>query len=136
VNGAGAARLLVLAATALIALLAALATERRVDPPVSAPATVLPLDGAWEQATVAPLSADQQPSGCGYALTSETMAVTHPVLPCGIRLVLDVDGRFASVQVAGHLTPSGPASFGLTAALARELAVSGSRQGRWALAAR
>ena len=130
------ARPLALAAVALVAALAALATERRVDPPATRPAVLLPLDGAWEQAGGAPLAGTARIGGCGFAIGPETLAVAHPTLPCGLRIVVEVGAATASVQVAGRAPLEPGTSFGLSPALARELGVSAPRVLRWALAAR
>lgn len=62
-------------------------------------------------------------SGCGLVLASGALAVSHPVLPCGIRVVLDVDGSTASVQVAGRAAAAGGAALGLAPGLARALRI-------------
>ena len=135
-SGAAGARPLVLAAVALVAAVGALATERRIDPPVKRPAVLVPLDGAWEQARGAALAAATGVTGCPFGLGPRTMAVTHPTLPCGLRVVIEVGPVVASVQVAGRAPLVPGTAFGLTPALARYLRVTAPRDLRWALAAR
>lgn len=134
-SGAAGARPLALAAVALIAALAALATERRVDPPMSLPAVLVPLDGAWEQARGAPLAVATRIAGCGFAIGPDTLTVAHPALPCGLRIVIEAGAAVASVQVAGRAPLEPGTAFGLSPALARTLGVTAPRELRWALAA-
>lgn len=135
-SGAAGARQLALAAVALVAVVAALATERGIDPPATRPAVLLPLDGAWEQARGAPLADTAAVRGCSLVVTRETLAVTHPTLPCGLRVVIEVGDAVASVQVAGRAPIVPGTAFGLTPALARQLRVKAPRDLHWALAAR
>lgn len=136
-TGGAPARAVGLGMVALVALLAAIATERRVDPPRRLPAVVLPESGRWQVSQAVPLEDGVLPAGCGLVVREGTLAVSHPVLPCGTRVVLDVRGTTVSVQVAGRAATLGGAAFGLTPALARVLHSAGSAQPlRWALAAR
>lgn len=124
---------------ALVALLAAVATKRRVDPPQLRPAVVLPESGTWQVAVAVALPAGSLPAGCGLAVTATSLAVSHPVLPCGVRVVLELGETTASVQVAGRAEAPGSAAFGLTPELARVLGVDlrgAAHSVRWALAAR
>ena len=134
-SGAAGARPLVLAAVAFVAAVAALATERQIDPPVIRPAVLVPLDGAWEEARGAPLAAATGVTGCALVVSAETLAVTHPTLPCGLRVVIEVGVAVAAVQVAGRAPVAPGAAFGLTPALARQLRVTAPHELRWALAA-
>ena len=134
-SGAAGARPLALAAVALVAAVGALATEHRTDPPRTLPAVLFPLDGAWEEPHAAPLAAAAGITGCPLVVGFDTLAVSHPTLPCGLRVVLEVGGTAAAVQVAGRSTLAAGATFGLTPALARRLGVTSTRPVRWALAA-
>lgn len=134
-SGAAGARPFALAAVALVTAIAALATERRIDPPITRPAVLVPLDGAWEEARGAPLVAATGVTGCTFVVGPDTLAVTHPTLPCGLRVVIEVGDAVAAVQVAGRAPLAQGAAFGLTPALARDLRVTSPRELRWALAA-
>jgi hypothetical protein len=133
VKDAAGTRLLALAGVSLVALLAVLAIGRQVDQTSGHPGVILPGGGGWQVAAAAPLGDGVVPAGCGLRVAPDTLAVSHPVLPCGIRVVLDVDGVNASVQVAGRAAAPGGAAFGLTPALARSLRVGQPRLLRWAL---
>ena len=121
---------------AVVAVLAVLATKRGVDPPVTHPPVMLPESGRWQVAVAAELQGGVLASGCGLVVGLETLAVSHPVLPCGVRVVLQLGKRSASVQVAGRATAPGGAAFGLTPQLAKALGLKpGAPAGsvRWAL---
>ena len=123
-SAAAGARPLVLMAVALVAAVAALATEHRVDPPTTRPAVLLPLDGAWEEGRAAPLDAAAAITGCPLVVGPATLAVTHPTLPCGLRVVLEIGNATALVQVAGRSALLAGGGVGLTPALAHELDVT------------
>lgn len=135
-SAAAGARPLVLTAVALVAAVGALATQHRVDPPSARPAVLLPLDGAWEAGRAVPLDTVTAITGCPLVVGPGTLAVTHPTLPCGLRVVLEIGGATAIVQVAGRSALVAGGGFGLTPALARALGVTSARPLRWALAAR
>lgn len=136
-NPGGLPRPVLLAAVALLAGLVAVATERTIDPRAPQPRPLLGESSRWQQATAAVLGSDIIPAGCGYAVGAETLAVTHPALPCGIRIVIERDGVQAEVQVAGRAGQGAtPAPFGLTRRLAAELGISGPAVIRWTLSAR
>ena len=118
---------------------AAVATEQRhVDPPHRRPAVVLPESGRWQVAVAVPLPAGVVPGGCGLGVGPLALAVSHPVLPCGVRVVLEAGRRTASVQVAGPAAAPGGAAFSLALELARVLGLAPGAAPvtlRWALAA-
>ncbi|HUF01920.1 MAG TPA: hypothetical protein VMN35_05805 [Gaiellaceae bacterium] len=84
-------RLVVLAAVALLAATSALAVaERRETPTTQADAlTSAPAPAGWNTA----FAGSRGPAGdalrttCGHLLAPESLGATHPVLPCGARLV-------------------------------------------------
>lgn len=128
-------RLLVLAAVALVVLLVTLALSRDVDPKSGGLTVSVPLDGGWQVARIAPLAPGALIAGCSYTIGAATEAVSHPTLPCGLRIVLEVGGTVASAQVAGRAPAEGDAVFGVTPALGRALGLATARDMRWALAA-
>ena len=79
-------RLLSLAAVALLAGVVAVAVvDRREETPVSAPQGATAAGGGWYDALAAPRPPgdDAERTGCGLILTSRSLGVSHPVLPCG-----------------------------------------------------
>ena len=114
VPAAVAQRLLGLAAVALLAGVIALAVvERRSDdanatPP---PAGAVAPGGGWYSA----LAASRGPAGdaerttCGLILTVKSLGVTHPVLPCGAKLLIRFGGQTVLTEVIDNkLKSAGP----------------------------
>jgi hypothetical protein len=125
-----------LAGVALLATLGTLALGRGAEQP-RAPAdeNAPPPVGEWEEALAAPYEVEPgQASACGIDVTPETIGIAHPILPCGVDLVVGFGGR----EVRTEVIDRGPAEpgyeFGLTEALARELGVSGAQRIRWRFA--
>ena len=103
-----------------------------------APATVPPpvSEVQWETATVGVFGRSRfgDTTACGIALTEETVGVAHPVLPCGVDLVVAHEGREVRTEVIER-QPAGPNSqFDLSPALAEELGVTRPTQIRWRFA--
>jgi len=130
-------RLLGLCAVALVAALVAVAITRdrsnASSPalPVSAPAP----GGGWFKAIAVPAHPVVQPraSSCGYRLTSKTLGVAHPVLPCGAQVYL----RFGNTQVLTRVIGRGTgqaAEFALTQPLANQLGLHSRQTITWRFA--
>lgn len=124
-----------LAGVALLATLGALALGRGGDRPAAPAGSAPPPAAAWEEALAAPYEPEAAgESACGVELTPETMGVAHPVLPCGVDLLVGFGGK----QVRTEVIDRGPAEpgyeFGLTEALAGELGVTGIQRVRWRFA--
>ena len=129
-------RPLALAGVALLAVLGVLATTQHVTAPSGTPRVIDPAGVSRRVAVAAPLSGNEALAGCALGVVGTTLAVTHPTLPCGTRIVLEADGgRVASIQVAGRTPVPAGATFGLTAALARAIDVTGPAVLHWSLAA-
>ena len=117
-------RLLGLAAVALLGGVIALAViERRSDDASATPAptgAVAP-GGGWYSA----LAASRGPAGdaerttCGLILTDKSLGVTHPVLPCGAKLLLRFGGQTVLTEVIDNKLKSAGRQFELTERLAR-----------------
>jgi hypothetical protein len=90
----------------------------------------------WEAARVSTFGANRlgAETGCGITLTAQTLGVAHPVLPCGVELVLANAGREVRAEVVEQRAVSAGRAFGLTPALADELGVRGTRVIRWRFA--
>ena len=134
-------RLLGLAAVALLAGLVALAViERRSDEagataaPVGAPAP----GGGWYSG----LAASRGPAGdaerttCGLILTDKSLGVTHPVLPCGARLLLRFGGQTVLTEVIDNRLKTAGRQFELSEQLAVLLGLDGTQAIAWRFAAR
>jgi hypothetical protein len=123
-----------LAGVALLAALAALALAR-IDDPVGTEA-VVPSGQPWLEASASVWtpSSNGETSECGVELTPETRGIAHPVLPCGVELLLSFEGRTVQAEVLDRGPHGGSAEFELTEALARDLGFSGTQPLRWRFA--
>lgn len=91
-------RLLLLAGVALLAAVSAVAViEQRATDPGSAALTSAPAPAGWNTAFAGSrgASGDAQRTTCGQVLAPESLGATHPVLPCGAKVVL----RYGDTQV-------------------------------------
>jgi rare lipoprotein A (peptidoglycan hydrolase) len=70
-------------------------------------------------------------TACGVVVRATTEGVANPVLPCGMRLYVGYRGENVLVRVIDHGPTSGEREFGLTAALASRLGVTGIKRIRW-----
>jgi hypothetical protein len=134
-------RLLGLAAVALLAGLVALAViERQSDEANATPAPVgaVAPGGGWYTA----LAASRGPAGdaerttCGLILTDKSLGVTHPVLPCGAKLLLRFGGQTVLTEVIDNRLKSAGRQFELTERLALLLGIDGTQQIDWRFAER
>jgi hypothetical protein len=141
VPAAVAQRLLALGAVALLAGLIALAViERRSNDASASPAPVgaVAPGGGWYTA----LAASRGPAGdaerttCGLILTSKSLGVSHPVLPCGAKLLLRFGGQTVLTEVIDNRLKSSGRQFELTERLALLLGIDGTQQIDWRFAER
>ena len=88
----------------------------------------------WQQARVAVLALPDEPTACGETLASSTAGVSHPVLPCGARIVLDHGGRRAETEVVARGPVPAGLAFEVTPALAGRLGIAGETEIRWRFA--
>jgi hypothetical protein len=141
VPAAVAQRLLVLAAVALLAGLIALAAiERRSDDAGATPqptGAIAP-GGGWYSALAASRgpAADAERTTCGFVLTGKSLGVTHPVLPCGAKLLLRFQGQTVLTEVIDNRLKSAGRQFELTERLAVMLGLDGTQEIDWRFAAR
>jgi hypothetical protein len=124
-----------LAGVALLAAVAALALAR-LDDPGGPEEAVFPNGQRWLEASASVWtpSSNGQSSECGVVLTPETRGLAHPVLPCGVELLLSFQGRTVQGEVLDRGPHGGSAELELTEALARELGFSGLQRIRWRFA--
>jgi rare lipoprotein A (peptidoglycan hydrolase) len=125
-------RAAVLGAVALIAIALALALTHHSHHTSNLPAAA----GDWYSALAAPYapSKGRSKSACGVAIGAKTIGVAHPVLPCGVKLYVQFDGKQVLTQVIdrGHTVPG--REFDLTQALAKLLHVEGTQTIQWRFA--
>jgi len=131
-------RLTFLLAVALLAGLGAAAAIHRVHHSRSAavPSSAAP-GGGWFDA----LAASRGPAGdaerttCGLILTSASLGITQPVLPCGAKVVIRFGGRTYFTEVIDNRLKGTGHQFELTDALAGMLGLDGTQRIEWRFAA-
>ena len=126
-------RQLALAGVALVATLGSLALDGESAAEPRPRAQRAPTPGSdWYEASVATSRPRYgQLTACGITLTRRTRGITHPLLPCGARVVVARRGREVETRVIDR-GPFGKAyDFTLTPALASELAVTRVDAVRW-----
>ena len=131
-------RSVALAAVALLAAVAALALSRETNGsdsrPEASPVTVA--ETGWYTALAGSRGAprDAERTTCQRVLTNRSLGVTHPVLPCGVKVYIAYGGTEVLTEVIdSHLKRQGR-QFELTEALAQRLGIDGTQQIRWRFA--
>ncbi len=130
-------RVVLLAAVAFLAAVAAIAAvEQRGDSAKPAGFGSAAAPGGWNHAFAGSRGAvgDAQRTTCGQILTSRSLGVTHPVLPCRAKLVL----RNGNVQVLTEVIDSKLVEPGrqleVTQRLAQLLKLQGTQEIEWRFA--
>jgi 3D (Asp-Asp-Asp) domain-containing protein len=122
-----------LAGVALLGIALALAISHRSDRHADA---LPPPAGQWYTALAAPYTSSTTPKkgACGVTIRATTRGVAHPVLPCGVKIYIEFDGRQVLTQVIdrGHTAPG--RIFDVTPALAKLLRLQGTQTIRWRFA--
>jgi hypothetical protein len=139
VDAAVAQRLLGLAAVAFLGALIALAViERRSDDATAAPTAggAIAPGGGWYSALAASRgpARDAEKTSCGLILTVRSLGVTHPVLPCGAKVLVRFGGETVLTEVIDNKLKSAGRQFELTDRLAQELGVNGTQEIDWRFA--
>ena len=128
-------REIALAAVALVAALAALgAAANAGDRKQRKTLTSVPVPGVgWYRALAAPYpeSAAGRRTSCGQRLDSATLGVSHPALPCGIKIVIAYGGKTALTQVVDRGSAVPGREFDVTPALAERMGLEGTQLVRW-----
>ena len=132
-------RLVALLAVAVLAGLGAAAVIHRTHKaPAVAVASAAAPGGGWFDA----LAASRGPAGdaerttCGLILTSASLGITQPVLPCGAKVVIRFGGRSYFTEVIDNRLKGTGHQFELTDALAGMLGLDGTQRIQWRFAAR
>jgi hypothetical protein len=123
-----------LAGVALLAAIAALALARLDG--LGGGEAVVPISPRWLEASASIWTPGPggQTSACGVVLTPGTRGLAHPVLPCGVELLVSFEGRTVQAEVVDRGPHGGSAELELTEALARDLGFSGTQPIRWRFA--
>jgi hypothetical protein len=129
-------RLVVLAAVALLAAVAVLAiVERLPDEDVSA-LTGARAPAGWNTAFAGSRgpAGDAQRTTCGHVLAAESVGITHPVLPCGAKVVLrNGETQVLSEVIDNELVEPGR-QLEVTESLAGLLGIDGTVEIEWRFA--
>lgn len=130
-------RLVVLAAVALLGGTAALAVVEQREPARETDAfTSAPAPTGWNTA----FAGSRGPAGdalrttCGQVLTAESLGVTHPVLPCGAKLVLRRGGTQILTEVIHNTLVEPGRQLEVTDSLADLLGIEDTVELEWRFA--
>jgi rare lipoprotein A (peptidoglycan hydrolase) len=119
-----------LAALALISGVIALAVVRNG----SNSASGLPsAGGIWYRALAAPSPLQTKPrrTACGHMLNAKSVGVSHPVLPCNVKIYIEYGNKSVLTAVVDRGRDSAGPEFRLTQALADTMGLHGTQPIRW-----
>ena len=131
-------RLVLLAGVALISAVSALAiVEQRSSSPNAAALTSAPAPAGWNTAFAGSRGAagDAQRTTCGQLLAPESLGATHPVLPCGAKIVLRYHDTQVLTEVIDNALVEPGRQLEVTEALAGMLGLDGTVELEWRFAA-
>ena len=130
-------RVVVLAAVAFLAAVGAIAVvEHRESRAAPAGFETAVAPGGWNHAFAGSRGAvgDAQRTSCGEILTSRSLGVTHPVLPCGAKLVLRNGKIEVLTEVIDNKLVEPGRQLEVTERLARMLKLEGTAEIEWRFA--
>ena len=73
-------------------------------------------------------------TACGGVITQQTEGISHPTLPCGVRIFVTFQEKTVLAPVVDRGPYEGGRQFDLTDALARRLGLSGVQPVHWSYA--
>jgi hypothetical protein len=115
------------------ALVAIAVVEQRADDGVERIEGAVAPGGGWYAALAAPRppAGDAERTTCDLILTGRSLGVTHPVLPCGAKLLVRYEGDTVLTEVIDNELTSTGRQFELTEALARLVGLDGTQKVEW-----
>jgi len=126
-----------LAAVALLAAIAAMAivAQRGTDESAAA-LTSAPAPAGWNIAFAGSRgeTGDAQRTTCGQVLAPQSLGVTHPVLPCGAKLILRSGSKQVLTEVIDNTLVEPGRQLEVTEALAKKLGIDGTVELQWRFA--
>ena len=130
-------RIVALAAAALLAAVVAIAVVERsthASAPIGIATAAAP--GGWNQAFAGSRGpvGDAERTTCGQLLTERSLGVTHPVLPCGAKIVLRNDGKQVLTEVIDNKLVVAGRQLEVTERLAKLLGLQGTQEIEWRFA--
>jgi len=126
-----------LAAVALLAAVAAMAIVAQNGSDAGAAAlTSAPAPAGWNIAFAGSRGAtgDAQRTTCGQVLAPQSLGVTHPVLPCGAKVILRSGDRQVLTEVIDNALVEPGRQLEVTDALAKMLGIDGTVELEWRFA--
>ncbi len=126
-----------LAGAALLAVLLVVVLDRSGDQETPATTPSPPVSRAeWKSATVGVFGRSRlgETTTCGTPLSEETLGIAHPVLPCGVDLIVSYRGREVRTEVIERGTVGPESQFDLSPGLADELGIEKPTTIRWRFA--
>ncbi len=134
-------RTIILAAVALVAGLGAVALAARQDEDAERAGEAQPVtvpETGWYTALAGSRGAprDAERTTCRRILTSRSLGVSHPVLPCGAKVFISFQGTDVLTEVIDQRMKRPGRQFELTESLAQRLGIEGTQQIRWRFATR
>lgn len=135
-------RAVALAAVALFAAVGALALSGGLGEDgrsaESGPRAVPAPGGGWYSALAGSrgTAGDAERTTCGLVLTSRSLGVSHPTLPCGAKIFLSYGELEVLTEVIDNRLKQGGRQFELTARLAQQLGIEGTQEVEWRFATR
>ena len=126
-----------LAAVALIAAVAAMAiVSQRGTYEGAAALTSAPAPAGWNIAFAGSRGAtgDAQRTTCGQVLAPQSLGVTHPVLPCGAKVILRSGDKQVLTEVIDNALVEPGRQLEVTDALAKMLGIDGTVELEWRFA--
>jgi hypothetical protein len=135
-------RTIALAAVALVAAVAVLALTGRArddnDDGTGPEQVPVAASGGWYTALAGSRGAarDAERTTCALVLTGRSLGVSHPTLPCGVKIFISYGGSEVLTEVIDSKLKQPGRQFELTATLAQQLGIEGTQQIQWRFATR
>jgi hypothetical protein len=129
-------RLVVLGAVALLAAVSALAFMERLPDDDDATFTSARAPAGWNTAFAGSRGpvGDAQRTTCGQVLAAESLGVTHPVLPCGVKVVVRNGETQVLTEVIDNALVEPGRQLEVTQRLAGVLGIEGTVEVEWRFA--
>jgi hypothetical protein len=129
-------RLVLLGSVALLAGALALAAVERLDADSGTRLTGAVAPSGWNVAFAGSRgpAGDAQRTSCGQILSAESLGITHPVLPCGAKLVLRREDTQVLSEVIDNVLVEGGRQLEVTEGLAEILELEGTAEVEWRFA--
>jgi len=130
-------RAVALAAVALLAAVAAIAVvEHSTRAATSGGIPTAEAPAGWNKAFAGSRGpvGDAERTTCGQVLTTKSLGVTQPVLPCGARIVLRNGGKQVLTEVIDNKLAVSGRQLEVTERLAKLLGLQGAQEIEWRFA--